>query len=101
VYFSAHDFDQALRDGQAQAGAAEAPRGRGVRLRESLEDPIQLVRRDADAGVVDGEAYYGGRRAALLALDIQIDVTVRRELDGIPEQVHDDLSNPPWVADDP
>ena len=48
---SAHQLDQALADGQPEAGAAVAPRGRGVDLAEGLEQPVLAVGRDADAGV--------------------------------------------------
>ena len=52
----AHQGHQPGGDGQAQAGAAVLPRGRGVRLLEGLEDPLLLVGRDADAGVAHREA---------------------------------------------
>ncbi len=66
---AAHQPDDAVRDGQAEAGAAEAPRRRAVLLGERLEDEGLLVGGDADAGVVDGEAQRApvrvdGRRRA-------------------------------------
>jgi hypothetical protein len=42
-------------DRQAQAGSAVFARGGVVGLRERLEDPPLLVRRDADPGIGDGE----------------------------------------------
>ena len=42
-------------DREAEAGAAVAPARRSVGLLERLEDQAQLVPRDADAGVLDGE----------------------------------------------
>ena len=59
---SAHQLDQLRGDRQAQAGAAEAPRGRRVGLRERAEDLPLLVARDADAGVGDREAQRRLRR---------------------------------------
>ena len=53
---AAHEFDELRRDGQAEAGAAEAARRRAVGLLERLEDRADLVRRDADAGVAHLEA---------------------------------------------
>ena len=38
-----------------KAGAAVFARGAGVGLLEGLEDEPLLLRRDADAGVLDGE----------------------------------------------
>ena len=48
-----HQRHQPRRDRQAQAGAAEAARGRAVRLRERRKDRRLPRRRDADAGVFD------------------------------------------------
>jgi hypothetical protein len=50
-----HQLDEPGRDGQAQAGAAIGPRGGAIGLDERLEDAFELVGRDADAGVADGE----------------------------------------------
>ena len=51
----AHHLAEAPRDRQAQAGAAVAPRRRGLRLLERLEDLGGLLRRHPDAGVADAE----------------------------------------------
>ena len=50
---AAHQIDQPRGDGEAEAGAFVTAGGRAVDLREFLEDGLQLVRRDADAGVLD------------------------------------------------
>ena len=55
-----HQADQLRRDGQSQAGAAEAPRGRAVDLAERLEDALLFVGGDADAGVLDGAVQSHG-----------------------------------------
>ena len=52
---AAHQLDQLGRDRQAQPGAAEAAGGRAVGLLERLEDRLQLLGRNADAGVGDGD----------------------------------------------
>ena len=52
---AAHQLDQLRADRQAQPGAAVGARGRAVGLGEGLEDDALLFRRDADAGVADGE----------------------------------------------
>ena len=57
---AAHLPHQRGHDGQAQAGAAVAPGGRSVGLRERLEDQRVLVFGDADAGVGDRERDAAG-----------------------------------------
>ena len=52
---AAEQHRQLAADGQAEAGAAVLARGAGVGLLEGLEDQPLLLRRDADAGVLDGE----------------------------------------------
>ena len=42
---AAHELDEAPADGQPQAGAAEAPRGGSVGLREGLEQHVDLLGR--------------------------------------------------------
>ena len=55
-----------LDDRQAEAGAAGGAVARGVDAVEALEDAVELVGRDADApvgdGDVDGDVVPGGRR---------------------------------------
>ena len=56
--FAAEQDGQLAADGEAQAGAAVFARGAGVGLLEGLEDEPLLLRRDADAGVLDGEGQH-------------------------------------------
>ena len=51
--FAAQQHGQFAADRQAQAGAAVFARRAGVGLLECLEDEPLLLRRDADAGVLD------------------------------------------------
>ena len=51
---------QLAADRQAEAGAAVLAARAGVGLLERLEDQLLLLRRDADAGVADGDGD-GGR----------------------------------------
>ena len=48
-----HHLAEASADGQTETGAAEVPGGRVIGLGELLEDVLQLVGGDADAGVAD------------------------------------------------
>ena len=52
-------------DGKAEAGAAEFAGGRCIRLREALEQAIQLLRRHADAGVTHAENNLAAARRGL------------------------------------
>src|SRR3954470_9708838 len=46
-------FDDVLDDGEAEARAARLPRDDLLDLVEAVEDPPQLIRRDAAAAVAD------------------------------------------------
>ena len=95
----AHQGDQMFDDGESQAGATVAPRGGAVGLDEGAEQLFLLIGLDADAGVADPE----GHRAESVAigrrdLDIQIDVAGVGKLDGVAQQVEQNLPQPPRVA---
>ena len=47
-----------LDDGQTKAGATGGPVPRGVDTVEPLEDPVDLMGRDADALVGDGDVDH-------------------------------------------
>ena len=47
AHTAAHVFHQLPHDGQAQPRAAEASRGRGIRLRKRREEPVLHISRDA------------------------------------------------------
>ena len=61
---SAHQLDEALRDRQAEPGAAVAAGRRGIDLAERLEEPVHPVLRDPDAGVSNRELGRPGLRRA-------------------------------------
>ena len=52
---AAHHARELAGDGEAEPGAAEALRGRGIGLGELLEQLRLLLRRHADAGIGHGE----------------------------------------------
>ena len=64
---AAHQLDQPPADRQAEAGAAVLARGRGVGLREGLEERSDLVGGDADAGVAHGEREADASAGSRLA----------------------------------
>ena len=71
---------------QAQARATEAPRGRGVRLGERVEDAFQSINRDADTGVIDDDAG-AEPLAPWLEFEVAVDVAVFSELDRVADEV--------------
>ena len=100
---------QLAADGQAQPGAAELAAGAGVGLLEGLEHQSLLVGRDADAGVGDGKSDDGpataehrvlGAPALARTLHAQAHLPRRRELEGVGQQVAQDLLQPRAVAAD-
>jgi hypothetical protein len=97
---AAHQANQRRRDGQAEAGAAEAARRRPVGLAEGLEDRRVLLFRDADAGVGDREAQLHAIAEVLVAAHLHQDVPALGELDGVAYQVGDHLADAPGVAGD-
>ena len=94
-----HQQRQPLADRQAQPGAAEAPRGRRVRLREGLEQPRLRRRRDADAGVADGERDQDRAVLRRGGVERQHHRALRGELDRVAEQVEDDLAQARRIAE--
>ncbi len=56
---------------------------------ERLEDPWELLGADPDPGVLDQEP-----QTALVWPDLQRDAALGRVLDGVVEQVHEDLTQP-------
>ena len=105
--FAAEEHGQFAADRQAETGAAVLARGAGVGLLERLEDQPLLLRRHADAGVFDGErddllgiAEHGVIRAPAVRGqgDADVDMALSGELDGVGEQVLEDLLQPLRVA---
>jgi hypothetical protein len=94
----AHQAAQRPRDAEPEAGAAVPSAGAAVGLAEFLEDALQLVPRDADAGVDDFDPY---RRPALGAdRDPHPYLPLGGELEGVRDQVHQHLGQLAAVACD-
>ena len=88
-----HQLHQLAGDGGAKAGAAKAARHAGVGLGERGEDAVQPVGGNADAGV----AHRQLQLAAVLAYR-QRDAAALGELDGVAQQVGEDLPHAQRVA---
>ena len=96
-HVAVHAPGHAARDGQTQAGAAETAGDAVVGLHEGLEDAVDLVGVDADAGVRHLKAQEigpAGRRA-----DAQRDAALRGELQRVGQQVHQRMLHTCRVAD--
>ena len=97
---SAHHLHKLRRDRQAQAGAAVFARRRGIGLAERLENLRLLFGRDADAGVA-----HGNVQAELPVgvdkfwLDVNDDFPAAGELNGVADEVDNDLPQSTGVAD--
>ena len=93
-----HQFHKMLGNRQAHAGAAERAAGRAIALRKQLENVPQFFFWNPDAGVADGKLpfdIFAGQREEFAFHD---DFAGRREFDGIPDQVHQHLPQPPRIA---
>ena len=93
-------FDQLFGDGQAEAGAAVGFFTVGIGLLETLEDVRQLIGRNADAGVAHREFEGGLSLVFLHQMHPYADRTFRGELDGVADQVHQDLVEAGGVANE-
>ncbi len=94
---AAHEFDEALADDEAEAGAAVFAGGGGVDLGEGAEEAVDAVGGDADAGVVDDELDGAGAGGE----DLDGDGAGGGELDGVVDEVGDDLAEAGGVELDP
>src|SRR5581483_2175855 len=102
--FSAEQSGQAAADDEAEARAFVLARQARVQLAERLEQRGQVLRFDADAGVGDAEPNCRVRRRirrrliSLYQFRREGDAAFIGELDGVVEQVEEDLFNAPAVA---
>ncbi len=90
---AAVSLDELLHERQADAGALVAAGARVAGAVEALEEPRLILGRDADAGVLHGQhdqrAFQG---------QAHTDLALGRELEGVRQQIEDDLL--PEVAAD-
>src|SRR2546422_3823675 len=91
---------QFATDRETKAGAAIFSRCSGVGLLEGLENQLLLLRRNAGAGILDGESDHVLRLAEhgmidtpafRRQIDPQFDVALSRELDGVRQKILQDL----------
>src|SRR5690606_27306188 len=82
-----------------QTGAFMAASGGGVDLSELVENGRDLVRRNADTGILDADGD-GQLAVADLPADIDENVAALGELHRVANQVGGDLAEAPDIADD-
>ena len=93
---AAVQLDEALHDRQPEAEPAVLARRRRIALPESFEQMRNEFRLDADAGVGDADLDM-----RVHALEHDLDLAVlRRELDGVRQQIPDDLLKTARIAGD-
>ncbi len=87
---------QLLREQEPQPRAAELASHRVVGLDERLKELAALLGRDTDAGVLDQERELlrGAVRARRRGLALDGHLAALGELDGVPDQVDEDLPQP-------
>ena len=95
----AQHFHEAGRDGQPQARAAIRPRRRAIGLREGVEDRPLLLRRDADSRIRHRACPAPLRRVPPTPSGPAPRPRRSRELDGIADQVDQDLAQTRGVAE--
>ena len=96
---AAHQLGEPAHDREAEPGAAEAARGRGIRLRERLEQALAALLVDADAGIGDREAHRGAAAADRRRRGAHRDAAVLGEFQRIAEKIEQDLPHARRVAD--
>ena len=94
-----HQGDQLAADRQAQPGAAEASGDAAVGLGEGREQAFQLLALDPHAAVGDREFKAHLLRAAGEPAHADPDAALRGELDGVADQVDQDLAQAQRVAE--
>ena len=105
--FAVHHFDELAADAQAEAGPAVAARRGGVHLPERLEQLAQEFGGDAHAGVAyEADDLYAllvrgvGERYGVGLFEGHADLPAGAgEFYRVGHEVHDDLLQPPGVAD--
>ena len=96
---AAHHLRKFLHDGQAQSGAAEFARDRGVALGETVENLCLVFGFDPDTGVL----HRNGQKMTTGIFFGQVDMQLHRsrlgEFNCISDQVHHQLANTHDIAD--
>jgi hypothetical protein len=96
---AAHELHQLAADRKAEPGALDMqvvlPH-----LLEGREYPFELLGRDANARILDLESQPAVPDRGIVAVHAEVDHAAPRELDGVAEQVQENLAELPLIGDD-
>src|ERR1700730_7421568 len=95
---STHQLHQPRRDGQPQPCTSIRACRRSVSLCERIEDRNLLLGRNADARICDRKMEFHVVRSPRSCFDIENHLALPSELDGIADQIDDELSQPSGVS---
>ena len=95
---SPHQRHQSPADGQTKTDTPRCHYIHISNLDELLKNGLALVGAYADPRVMHGKYQLYRARASMLDRNIHCDGTSPRELDGIVDQIHQDLEQPPLIA---
>ena len=96
---TAHQFGQLPRNGEAETGAAELARRRTVGLLETLEEAAALLRINADPAIDHREMQQQIAFAFLHDADVDGDLALLGEFDGIVGVIDQHLAEAQGIAD--
>ncbi len=106
---ASHQLNQSLADDQSQPGTALGAGGGGIDLTEGLEEEVHLLVGDANARIADGKAEFpealrGGGIGRLvrhrLGAHLQADFALGGKLDGVSQEVKQDLPKTLLIAEE-
>ena len=97
---STHHADECRRNRESETRAAIATRRRGIGLHERIENVLAPIGGDADAGVDHREMDLTLFAGTALDTRPQDDFAALGELDGVTDQIQDDLTQPIGIADE-
>ena len=97
---AAEPIDEATTNRQPEAAAAELTADGDVGLGERVKDRFEPIGGDADAGVARLEAQHAPAVRSRRLADRQRHRAAFGELDGVADQVQQDLPQLPGIADD-
>src|SRR5207244_1121008 len=101
---TAHHHRQLAADGKAEPGAAGLASVAILDLNEWLENPREIIRRNPDPGIVDGDpdSLRVCGRLPRPPADSPLDSNppaARGELHRVPEEIGDDLFDAMWITE--
>ena len=95
---ASHQLGQLLGDRQSESRAAIFAGGRGVGLLEGLEQALDLRLAHADAGIAHGKLDELAVGGVLQNANLDRDLALLGELDGVVAEIDQDLTEPERIA---